>query len=627
MGHLSLEEGRNEKEPDGWLFGLKSGLLGFWQTVKNDAWTLLNKAVGASLAIQVFLFQVILLTKARLLYHLLRADFFIGLAMALALLVRRLTRQKFLWLVLALVLLVRVPFYIHPVGMVTTSDNAVDALGAAEIRDAHSAPFFLLNAVKHMGTIKQFWVAFLWDVAGRNSYLYYLLVQLVVFLGFLLAWDAFLEKAVPTNVRLLLLALNFAFIEVVFDYSLSIRGAPYLEMAFFFLAGAALFDPSGWNKGRLFLAYYFIFFAVYIHPLAAVLAGSFCLCAAIYALAGKKFWLNLGAAAAGLLAGLFHWFYYLAFVPKPVAGGAWETIGFMPFGLINKAWLLEYLHTLKMTFLNIFDFEFNYLSGPLFHGPWKLALIIINRAMIILGFFCLIAALVLSARALWPVARRRRAVEPEIMPHLFFLILLAAVLAKCFLFYPPHLEPRHNFDAVVLIVLSFFLTGGAVLRIRTILSWKGILAIILGLAIATPHFLAYYDQAVVKDRAYHELLSVLYRNQAKVVDTDFILAYCIYFLSDRRILATDAIGPFQVKDFYPQMRKTIEGMALDRKTYIFYTDRYPQAKWHRKQTKSLQARILNRLGQAGIQYKIVELADYVLIIPHRQWPTPGGPTK
>jgi hypothetical protein len=587
----------------------------------------MKKALGLGLAVQVFLFQVFLLTKARPLYVLLRALFLASLAAALALLVRRLMRQKTLFLVLALIVLVRVPFYFHPDGMVTTSDNAVDALAAAEIRDARTAPFFLLGAVKHMGTIKQLWVAFLWDIAGRDAYLYYLLIQLAVFIAFLLAWDAFLEETVPQSVRILLLGLNFAFIEVIFDYSLSIRGAPYLEMAFFFLAGAALFDPSWRDKGRLFLAYYFMFFAIYIHPLAAVLAGSFVLCAAIYALAGKKFWLNLGAAAAGGAAGLFHWVCYLAFVPKPVAGGSWEKIGLVPLNLITKGWLAEYARTLKQTFVNIFDFELAYLSGPLFGESWKSVLRILDYATDAIGFLCLAGALVLSFRALWPVARRRRAFEPKSLPYLFFPILFGAVLAKSFLFYPPHVEPRHNFDAVVLIVLSLFLTGGAFLRLRTVFSWKSAAVLVLGLVLASPHILAYYNLAVSKDRAYGELLAVLRQNRVRVVDTDFILAYCIYFLSNRAILATDALGPFQVKDFYPEMRKTIEELPLDRKAFIFYSDRYPQAEWRREETRFLQAHVLNQLKKAGIPPKIVRLRDYILIIPQREVRSPGGAIK
>jgi len=586
-----------------------------------------KKTLGVLLALQVFLFQVFLIAKWKPLYFVLRALFLVLLAAALALLVRRLMRQKVLGLVLLLVVLVRIPFYFHADGMVTTSDNAVDALGAAEIRDARTAPFFLLGDVKHMGTIKQLWVAFVWDLAGGNAYLFYLLVQLAVFLAFLLAWDAFLEDAVPRNVRILLLGLQFLFIEVVFDYSLSIRGAPYLEMAFFALFGAALFDPAWKDKTRLFLAYYFLGFAVYVHPLAAVLAGSFGLSAAVYALARRKFWLNLGAAAAGTAAGLFHWAAYLAFVPKPVATGAWETMGILPFGLITHGWIPEFFRSLKRTFLNLFDFEFDYLSGTFYSGGWRAMTGVFDRATVLLGLAALVFALILSVRKLWPVVRRRQPFEPKAFPYLFFLVLFAAVLAKVFLFFPPHVEPRHNFDAVVLVILALFLSAGAVFRSWKILSWRSALVFVVVLAMAVPHVLAFYDQAANKDHAYHQLLSVLRRNRVKVVDTDFILAYIVYFLSNRTILATDALGPFRVKNFYPEMRAKIEGLPREDKTYIFFSDRYPQPEWRRKASEFLWFDVLIKLNKAGIPAKVVDLPQYRLIIPQRVPRTYSGPVR
>lgn len=587
----------------------------------------MKKTLGLLLAVQVFGFQVFLLTKSRPLYFALRASFFILLAAALAFLVRRLMSQKILWLVLALVVLVRVPFYLHPEGMMTTSDNAVDALGAAEIRDARTAPFFLLGAVKHMGTLKQLWVAFVWDVAGRNAYLYFLLVQLAVFLAFLFAWDAFLEDAVSRTSRILLLALNFVFVEAVFDYSLSIRGAPYLEMAFFALFGAALFDRTFQDKTRLFLAYYFLFFAVYVHPLAAVLAGSFGLTAAVFALAKRRFWLNLAAAAAGAAAGLFHWIYYLAFLPKPVAAGAWEQIGLLPLRLVTKGWIPEFLRTLKTVFLNVFHFELGNLGKMLFRGAGAKASSLLSGAAALAGLLALFAAFVLSVRALVPAVRRRRPLEPGALPHLFFLVLLAAVSAKVFLFYPPHVEPRHNFDAVVLVLLAFFLTGGAVLRLRKIWSWKGALVLTLGLAFAAPHVLAFYRQAVSKKQAYREVFEVLRQNQVRVVDTDFILAYCLYFLSDRRLLAADAIGPFRVKNFYPELRAKVAKTPLGRKTTIFYSESYPTASWHKQATDYLRTDLFIRLAKAGIPYKVEKLRDYVLVIPQRRSYPPPGRTK
>jgi hypothetical protein len=52
---------------------------------------------------------------------------------------------------------------------------------------------------------------------------------------------------------------HFAFIETLFDTSLSLRGGPYLEMILFFAFGAILFDFSLENKTRIFLSYVFVF--------------------------------------------------------------------------------------------------------------------------------------------------------------------------------------------------------------------------------------------------------------------------------------------------------------------------------------------------------------------------------
>jgi hypothetical protein len=586
-------------------------------TVKPKMGNRAKRAVGIGLAVQVVLFQIFLLTKWSFLYFVLRVVFFLGLAAGLALLVHRLRKEKALGLVLLLVVLVRVPFYFHPGGMVTTSDNALDALAAAEIRDDRAAPFFLLGDLKHIGTIKQLWVAFLWDVAGRNAYLFYLLVQLVIFLGFLLACDAFLANSVPRRARLLLLALNFAFIEVVFDYSLSIRGAPYLEMAAFFLFGAALFDPAFEDPIRLGLSYFFIAFSIYIHPLAAVLAGSFGLAAAIHALAKKRFRLNLAAGAVGCAAGLFHWFYYLAFVPKPVALGGWEKVGLLPVRLIGHGWLPEYFRTLKTTFVNLFSFESARLAGLHLSGFLQGATLFLGTAAAVLGLAAVVGAAIVSVRSLGSVMRRRRPLGTELFPETFTLVLFGAVLTKIFLFFPPHTEPRHNFDAALLIVLAVFIAAGRLFRTRFRFSRKAIAAAVLGLMLTAPHAVLCYRQAIAKEKSYGELLSLLREKKIKVVDTDFILAYVIHYLSGRQIRATDLLGPFRVKDFYPEMRAEIDALPVARRTFVFFSERYPASDWHKRDSAYLKLHVQNRFRDLGIAFEVVHLPDYTVIIPLR----------
>ncbi len=277
----------------------------------------------------MLLFQALLLSRWTFLYPIIKILFAAIALLAVAALFKKLAREKRLILCLLLILLIRLPFYFHPQGLMTTSDNAMEALQSLEMQDTHTAPFFLLEQVKHMGTIKYLWGAFLNDFLGA-SYLPYVLLQLAIFIAFLFAVNEIFSSSIEKNVLFLFLLGNFAFIETCFDYSLSIRGAPYLEMIFFFVLGAALFDFSFQNKGRIFLAYYFIFFSIYIHPLSALFVFGFVVCTMIYAIKNRRTIHNVAGIAAGALAGLFHWFYYLLFTVKPVSTGAWEKMGILP---------------------------------------------------------------------------------------------------------------------------------------------------------------------------------------------------------------------------------------------------------------------------------------------------------
>lgn len=81
----------------------------------------MKETIGLGLTGFVLLFQIFLLTKFRPLYFVLEIFFFLGLATALIFLVRPMMQQKPLWLVLALGVLIRIPFYFHADGMLTTS--------------------------------------------------------------------------------------------------------------------------------------------------------------------------------------------------------------------------------------------------------------------------------------------------------------------------------------------------------------------------------------------------------------------------------------------------------------------------------------------------------------------------
>jgi hypothetical protein len=568
----------------------------------------------------LLIFQVHLVSRAKVLYSVLEGLFFILLAVSILGFVRAARGRPLLWAALVLFLLIRVPFYLHANGTILTSDNAHEALQGVEMRDARQAPFFLLGMSNHMGTVKYLWVAFLWDLTG-NVYLIYLLVQAAVFMALLTALTALLGPTGPPGfLRVFLLLLQFAFIEVVFDYSLSLRGAPYLEMLLFFVIGAALFDFTFEQRWRLLVGSYFVFFSIYIHPLAAVLAGSFAACAALYALARRRFWRNAVWMAAGLVAGLYHWFYYLAFLPKPVARGGWENIGLLNMARIPAGYVRLFLTSLAHTFRGVFGAEFSYLSPVYQKAGAAAAYVLLNSVVMWMSLAVLVAAAALSLGTVIRLVRRREAAGAGNWLKPFWLILLGVFLVKVFLFAPPHTEPRHNFDLVLLIILSYLFIADMVAR-----RWRirrGVFAaVLLIFAIFTvPHYDAFLRNVLDKESSYRSLLTALHRYRVHYVTTDFILAYPIYFLSGRTIIATDSLGPFTVMNFYPQLRDLVDRQPLEGKTYIFYAKTYPLRPQDKYLTWLIKTRILKHLQEAGLPYHLVNLKDYVLIIPRAKPP-------
>ena len=420
----------------------------------------------AVFALFTALFQIFVLTGARAFYPVLRILFAILVLQLLAAFVRAAARRPLLWLAVLLIVLVRVPFYLHADGAVLTSDNAHETLQGVEMRDTHFAPYFLLGAVKHMGTIKYLAVAFLMDLIG-DHHLAFLLIQLLLFIVLLFTIEDLLRKSLhPPALFVLLFLTQLLFIETVFDFSLSLRGAPYLDMLFYVILGAGLIDRDFKAVGRTILGYYFLFFSIYIHPLGAVLVGSFGLTFLILSLVRKRFWVNALAAAAGLAAGLYHWAYYLAFLPKPIASGGWEQMGILPFSRINWSYLKKFLGVLYETFQGLFNAEFSY-NSPIFNAGWKAAAgYYLNQALIWIALAVTLAGILLAFRKIVRLVFRRDALTDADWPWLLTGILAAAYAAKAFLFDPPHTEPRHNFDLVFLIVLCFLLVLTALLRWR-----------------------------------------------------------------------------------------------------------------------------------------------------------------
>jgi len=572
----------------------------------------------AVFALFTALFQVFLLTRARAFYPVLRILFAFLVLQLLAAFIRAARQQPLLWLAVLLIVLVRVPFYLHADGAMVTSDNACDGLQAVELRDTHTAPYFLLGAVKHMGTIKYVLVAFLMDAIG-NNYLAYLLIQTLLFIVVLFTlYEMFKDALSPPALFVFLFLTQFAFIEVIFDFSLSLRGAPYLEMLFFLVLGAGLIDPEFRAKGRTFLGYYFLFFSIYIHPLGAILVGCFGLVFLLYSVVRRRFWTNAALAAAGLAAGLYHWFYYLLYLPKPVANGGWEQIGILPLDRMTPAYLPEYARILKESFTGLFNFEFSYMY-PYFHdGRAGGSMPAINLAAVLVSLAVTAVGVFLAFRTMLRLLRRRQTLQDADWPYLFAGVLTVIIAVKAFLFFPKHVEPRHNFDLAFLIMLSYFIVFSRVIRIGKIRSWKSAVVFVLAVLAAIPHVATFFQVVRGKDAAYYNILRKLDARGVRYLTTDFILAYPIYFLSGRKIHVTDSLGPFMVRDFFPAMRIEVDAVPPDQKAYLFMSEEGPNGPVHKIRTRAIFGETIDNFRREGILYRTYKFHDYVLIIPRRR---------
>ncbi|MDH4197537.1 MAG: hypothetical protein OEW05_09040, partial [Candidatus Aminicenantes bacterium] len=438
------------------------------------------------------------------------------------------------------------------------------------------------------------------------------------FLGTLFLIYEALKAAFDKRALVWLLVLNFAFVETVFDYSLSIRAGAQMEMLFYFALGAALFDFEFRDKERLWLALYFLFFSIYLHPLSAVLVAAFLAVAALRAVAARRVLTAIAGGLGALVAGLWHWFVYLLFLPKPVSEGDREKIPLRPLGDLSLRVLLNVWRPCWEAFSNLFRFEFSYLAGI---QPQDAALRVarpLSTLALYAGLAVFVAATVLAVVRIVAWLRKRVPLDAATTWAGFHLVLLAGVVLKTLLFEPPLLEPRHNFDLLFLVILSTVAVTSAVARAGRGLGWKMAVATVLLIAFTFPHYLTYLRNARHKAVSYAELMTVLEEEKVRALSSDFIIIYPVYFLSGRRILVSDTIGPFWVKNFYPEMRRTVDSLPLERQAFVFYADDYPRRDWHIKATRVIKARLLERLDKAGLTARTRRLKDFVLIRPVRK---------
>jgi hypothetical protein len=104
-------------------------------------------------------------------------------------------------------------------------------------------------------------------------------------------------------------------------------------------------------------------------------------------------------------------------------------------------------------------------------------------------------------------------------------------------------------------------------------------------------------------------------NGVKYLTTDFIIAYPLYFLSDKKILVTDSLGPLTIWNFLPDLREAVERVPKAKKAYLFFSDDHKRREWHIKATKVVRRRLIRELKQKKIRYRIHDLEYYTIVIP------------
>ena len=577
-----------------------------------------RKLVIINLFLICFFFQIYVMARFAFLYSVLKVLFIIELLLLTASLFQFTKKQTLIIFCIAFVVLIRIPFYCHSDGMILSSDNALEALQSHEIRDSKTVPFFLLDSSGHNGTLKYLCIAFLWDFFG-SRYLYFVLFQLVIFLGFLFLIYKIFQSIIDRNLLLVFILANFAFIEVIFDYSLFLRAGPYLEMLFFVFLGVYLFDFSYKDKASIFFSCYFLLFSVYIHPMALFFVFAFVLCVFIYAIRNRQFFPNLALLLGAALTGSYHLIYYQFFYPKPLSKGAWYQKEFLSLSDLSLNRLPRMVGNLltdfKTIFENIFSFEFNY--GVFFFREGQVTeslLIFLNRAVVYLSFGVLMFGLFLAVKKLFDLKTKEGKGREWI--SLFFLLLFVIILGRLFLLSPkPFYEPRHNIDLAVCVMMGYLFVFSCVYKIKKLMSFKSFVLFFLLLAFTLPH--AHYFLQVVKfkDASHKEILSVLERNGVRYLTTDWVIAYSIYLLSDRRIKVSDSLGPLTIPFFYPELRAQVDKVPETHKAYLFFSDNYPREESHKKITRFKKTRILDHLNRQDVARRVIKLKYYTIIIP------------
>ncbi|MDD8025184.1 MAG: hypothetical protein PHI34_01630 [Acidobacteriota bacterium] len=572
-------------------------------------------------------YQVLALTRWRPLYTGLEILFFLDAALLLRLALAAMKRDRLLVFVVLAVLLVRLPFLVMPSGLMGNSDNAVEAIQALQIQDTHIPPPYLLGAVSQHGVFRHLLVAFVWDVLGPG-YLSFILVQVLFYLVFLaLIYDIGRRFFGRRTVAVLLIA-HFAFLEVLFDFSLLLRGGTYLEMLVFALLGMALFDFDLRDRGRIFLSAYFLVFAAGINPFGLFLALPFAGAVLLTRARRSGLWHSLPVLASGALGGGILLAGKKLFYPPPLDTGAWFQIKTLSLGQLRPdRWpelLAPWWRSLRTIFQNVLGFEFRYSRdvSPQFAfrpetASLRNGLTTLHGVLTAVMAVVLAAAIILAVRRLWKAIRAGRGGGPGpswIEP--FFLLLAGCFAGRVLLLIPrPFPEPRHNMDLALLLVWACFFVLDALFKLRPPSRAGATAVVLLLMLLAAPQLSYFHKNARFKAISYARILPVLEARGVTDVATDFTLAHCLYFLSGRTIRASDSIGPVTVRYFLPELSRAVDALPPERKAYLLYTPLHPQTAVMRARTPLIRARIIEDLRKRGILFRIEDLKYYEIVIP------------
>ena len=578
----------------------------------------LGQVAVSNLFLMGMLFNVFLMTRFSPLYTIIKVLFVLEVALLIRQALKIVKKQPFLILCILCIVALRIPFYSHADGMILSSDNALEALQVQDIRENKTVPFFLFESSGHSGTYRYLFVSYFWDFFGEN-YLNLVLFQLLMFIVLLFILYEIFRPIVDEKILLLFFAINFVFIEVIFDYSLFLRGGRYLEMFLFFLLGVYLFDFTFKSKMRLFFSFYFLLFSIYLQPFGLFFVVPFIATTWVFLLKRSNVLKILALMILGGFAGICHLVFYKITMKPPPLVGNWFLPKFISLSDLSLQSIPLYLKKtiliFKNAFENIFGFEFQYSMSLIEDkGSMELFLIWLNRILIYISFLVLLVGLVLVTKKI--LSLRKSYLEKNDWPHVFFFVSFLIVLGKCFAFSPrPFLQPRHNLDLAFLIMMSYFLVFSSFLKIKRMFSFKSLAVTVLFFILTIPHYQGFLKAVRFKERSYQEILSVLVENGVKYVTTDFIIAYPLYFLSDRKILVTDSLGPVTIRNFLPELREVVDRVPISEKAYLFFSRDYKRRKWHMEFTKIVRGMLAIELREKKIKFKFHNLKYHSILIP------------